>query len=140
MNGTCPIQATTTFALKDGVVKNGIIYELNGSGKTNLSLALFDIVNHLSQKWKKPNYYMNFIYAGKPNFPVEFEYSFKFNDQLIEYHYSKNCIGTLTAEALSVDSKIVFLRHDDIFKTDTELRFGHNIEKLFRGDADSVCF
>ncbi len=63
-----------TFAIKDGVVKNGIIYGPNGSGKTNLGLAVFNIVNHLSQKWKKPDYYMNFVYAGKPNSPVEFEY------------------------------------------------------------------
>ena len=40
------------FAIKDGNIKNGIIYGPNGSGKTNFSLAIFDIVNHLSQKWK----------------------------------------------------------------------------------------
>ena len=41
-----------TNAIKDGIVKNGIIYGPNGSGKTNLSLALFDIVNHLTQNSK----------------------------------------------------------------------------------------
>lgn len=85
-----------TSAIKDGVVKNGIIYGPNGSGKTNLGLAVFDIVNHLSQKWKKPDYYMNFVYAGKPDFPVEFEYTFKFNNRLVEYNYSKNSVGALT--------------------------------------------
>ena len=31
-------------AIKDGVIKNGIIYGPNGSGKSNLSLAIFDII------------------------------------------------------------------------------------------------
>ena len=38
------------YAIKDGVIKNRIVYGSNGSGKSNLSFALFDIVNHLSQK------------------------------------------------------------------------------------------
>ena len=51
-----------TFAVKDGVIKNGIIYGPNGSGKSNFALVIFDITNHLSQKWKKVNYYDNFAY------------------------------------------------------------------------------
>ncbi len=41
-------------AVKNGAVKNGIIYGPNGSGKSNFGLAIFDIANHLSHKWKKP--------------------------------------------------------------------------------------
>ncbi len=44
-----------THAIKDGIVKNGIIYGHNGSGKSNLGLAIFDIANHLSHRWKKPD-------------------------------------------------------------------------------------
>ena len=55
------------YAIKDGVIKNGIVYGPNGSGKTNLGMALFDIVNHLTQKFKKAGYYNNFVYAGLPN-------------------------------------------------------------------------
>ena len=44
------------YAIKDGVIKNGIVYGSNGSGKSNLSFALFDIVNHLSQKMKMADY------------------------------------------------------------------------------------
>ena len=61
-------------AVKDGVIKNGIIYGPNGSGKSNFALALFDIVNHLSQKWKKMDYYANYVYANKTNELVSFEY------------------------------------------------------------------
>ena len=43
-------------AVQEGVVKNGIIYGPNGAGKSNFGLAIFDIANHLSHKWKKPDY------------------------------------------------------------------------------------
>ena len=60
-------------AIKDGIIKNGIVYGPNGSGKSNFALAIFDIENHLSSKWKKTDYYSNFVYAGNPKAPVEFE-------------------------------------------------------------------
>lgn len=58
------------YAIKDGVIKNGIVYGSNGSGKSNLSFALFDIVNHLSQKMKMADYYVNFAYAGHQILPL----------------------------------------------------------------------
>mgnify|MGYP006387800739 CR=1 FL=1 len=48
------------YAFNSFAIKNGIIYGPSGSGKSNFGLAIFDIVNHLSQKWKKFDYYTNF--------------------------------------------------------------------------------
>jgi len=101
------------YAVKDGVVKNGIVYGPNGSGKSNLALALFDIVNHLSQKWKKPDYYNNFVFAGNTTAPVVFEYYFRLGEYDIAYVYSKNAKGSLMSESLSVNGKVVFNRADD---------------------------
>lgn len=53
-----------TFAIKNGVVKNGIVYGPNGSGKSNMALAIFDIVIHLAQKWKKIDCYNNSCFAS----------------------------------------------------------------------------
>lgn len=108
------------YAIKDDIIKNGIIYGPNGSGKTNFSLAIFDIVNHLSQKWKKADYYANFTYAGDPNLKVEFDYLFRFDGQNVEYSYSKNYQGILTAESMAVDGKPVFKRADGKFTIDTD--------------------
>lgn len=96
------------IAIKDGVVKNGIVYGPNGSGKTNLSLALFDIVNHLTQKFKKLDYYKNFIYAGRQEALVEFEYTFKLDGQTVDYYYAKNREGKLINETLTIDGHNVF--------------------------------
>lgn len=97
-----------TNAIKDGVLKNGIIYGPNGSGKTNLSMAMFDIVNHLTQKFKKPDYYKNFVYAGRPDALVEFEYTFKFGNKVVKYCYAKARDGKLINESLLVDGDLVF--------------------------------
>ena len=86
-----------TFAIKDGIIKNGIVYGPNGSGKSNFALAIFDITNHLSQKWKRANYYDNFTYTGKLNFPVDFEYTFQLGDDLLQRQYAVDILGNLLA-------------------------------------------
>ena len=108
------------YAIKDDVIKNGIVYGPNGSGKTNFSLAIFDIVNHLSQKWKKPNYYANFTFAGDPFLKVEFEYTLIFDGQTVVYTYSKDYHGLLTAEAMVVDGKEIFKRTEGKFSIDNK--------------------
>ena len=107
-----------TNAIKDGIIKDGIVYGPNGSGKSNLALALFDIVNHLSQNWKKPDYYNNFVFAGNPFAPVLFEYSFCLGGYDIVYTYSKNVKGMLISEKLSVNNKEIFHRSDGDFSID----------------------
>jgi len=106
------------FAVRNGIVKNGIIYGPNGSGKTNLGMALFDIVNHLTQKFKKADYYKNFTYAGKPNGLVEFEYTFMFDRQNVQYNYAKARDGKLVNEALTVDGSVVFDHHGKSLEID----------------------
>jgi hypothetical protein len=104
------------YAIKDGTLKNGIVYGPNGSGKTNLSLALFDIVNHISQKYKKPDYYKNFAYAGGIEQLVEFEYTFRFDRQEVMYRYAKDKDGKLMSEALTVDGAPIFQRDERSFE------------------------
>ncbi|MBR2261058.1 MAG: AAA family ATPase [Paludibacteraceae bacterium] len=107
-----------TYAVKNDIVHNGIIYGPNGSGKTNFSIALFDIVNHLTQKAKKPDYYQNFVYGGKTNLIVDFEYTFKFGTQIVSYNYSKNASGVLLKESLFVNNSEVFNRNNDSLSLD----------------------
>ena len=97
------------FAIKDGIVKDLMIYGPNGSGKSNLGYAIFDIVNHLTQKNKQPAPYANFTYAwnGKP---VLFEYGFLFDGIRVEYDYSKDDQGVFITETLSSNGSVLFDR------------------------------
>lgn len=106
-------------AIKDGVVKNGIIYGPNGSGKTSFGLAIFDIANHLSHKWKKPDYYLNYASAYNYQSPVEFEYTFKFGEDVLNYNYSKvskDLKGELVSEQLLLNGKEL------LYKNGSDLR------------------
>ena len=126
-------------AIKDGIIKNGIVYGPNGSGKSNFALALFDIENHLSVKWKKADYYSNFVYTGNPNDPVEFEYVFKFDNDLLEYRYSKNSAGLLVAESLTVNHKQVFKRDSSLFEIDDEqFKVDATVKENFKQNVNSV--
>lgn len=100
-------------AIHDGIIKNGILYGPNGSGKTNFSLAIFDIVYHLSQNFKEPSYYNNYVYAGNPQSLVSFSYTFQFGSEELVYAYAKNNLGVLKEEALTVNGKEVFKRTKD---------------------------
>ena len=66
-----------TFAIKDGIIKNGIIYGPNGSGKSNLALALFDLILHLTQKTKNPHQVDTVVNVFHPDEFVSFEYTFR---------------------------------------------------------------
>lgn len=128
-----------TYAIKDGVIKNGIIYGPNGSGKTNFSEALFDIVYHMTQKYKKVDYFQNYVYAGDTRLNVDFEYTFKFDSQSIEYVYSKNASGALVNELLKVNGATVFKRTGGELELD-ECQFPINKEakKNLEMNANSI--
>lgn len=125
--------------IKDGVIKNGIVYGPNGSGKTNFSLALFDIENHLAQKWKKTDYYQNFIYVGDSNGKVEFEYYFRFGNDMVDYVYAKNAAGVLVEETLSVNGKTIFERKNGSFCIDRQqFPMEESVEKNLESNANNV--
>ena len=109
-----------TFAIKNGIIKNGIVFGPNGSGKSNFSKSIFDIIYHLSSKEKLADYYQYYLNACTPNELVDFEYTFKFGDTLLVYTYSKNAEGVLMAESLNVDGRQIFSRSQGKLDFDTQ--------------------
>ena len=69
-------------------------------------MAIFDIANHLSHKWKKPDYYLNYACAIGYQQPVEFEYTFDFRGHKVNYNYGKvasELKGIIIYEQLNID-------------------------------------
>lgn len=88
-------------------ITKGIIYGINGCGKSNLGLAIFDVITHLTEKQKllqKYDFYLNM--SGRKSF-AEFEYTFVFDGHELFYRYSKTDVDTLKEESLSIDGKEV---------------------------------
>ena len=98
------------LCVKDGLLSKCIIYGPNASGKSNLGLALFDIVPLLTDKHIEDILMdgMSYINAdGKENY-AEFEYKFKFKKDIITYFYKKYSPTELMYEELYVNDKKVF--------------------------------
>lgn len=93
--------------VENGCVTKGIVYGINSCGKSNLGLAIFDIITHLTEKEKllrSYNLYLNM--SGRKSF-AEFEYVFTFDGHEVVYKYKKTDVSTLQEERLSIDDREV---------------------------------
>ena len=99
--------------IKDGVISKAIIYGKNGSGKTNLGLAIFDIESVLLDKGITKQLLFPFgdqgeyVNAYKLKQEVEFEYEFQFNDDIVTYMYQKKDRHHLLYEELIVNDEVL---------------------------------
>ena len=93
--------------IKNGCLTKGIVYGINGSGKSNLALAIFDIVLHLTDKQKMTEKYLNYLNLDSNKPVADFEYFFTFNKHSLIYRYSKKDATTLVRESLLIDDSEV---------------------------------
>lgn len=106
--------------IKNGVINKAIIYGKNGSGKSNLGIALFDIIHHLTDKQRLPqNYMFNYLNLSSKESFAEFEYEFKFGKDYLVYSYRKQNVDLLISEKLTFNNKLII--DYDFF--DNEKRF-----------------
>ena len=93
--------------IEGSCITKGIIYGINGCGKSNLGLAIFDVITHLTEKQKlfqSYDFYLNM--SGRKSF-AEFEYIFMFDGHELVYKYCKTSVDVLKEESLSIDGKEV---------------------------------
>ncbi len=97
----------STESVKDDVLKNIIIYGENGSGKSNLGLAIFDIVSHVvTNNDTNKTLYSHYLNASaNHNKIAEFSYEFIFEGHLIEYKYGKKDLDTLVYEDIKINNE-----------------------------------
>ena len=93
---------------QNGIVNKAIIYGKNGSGKSNLGLALFDITYHLTDKARSnPVYLQNYRNLNAVNRPVSFTYVFQFGNTEIQYEYQKMDPDFLLREKVSINDETI---------------------------------
>lgn len=92
------------------IVNKSIIYGKNGIGKSNLGIALFDIVLHLTDKERMPTQYLtNYLNLDSLNKYAEFKYVFVFDDDEIVYEYKKSDPYFLIEEKLTINNTTALL-------------------------------
>ncbi|MBR2811402.1 MAG: AAA family ATPase, partial [Solobacterium sp.] len=106
----------------NGLVNSALVYGRNGSGKTSLGLALFDITLHLTDKSRISGIdlqnYTNLYHPGKH---VSFSYTFLFENAVVRYEYQKSGPDSLIYEKLTINNEL-WLDYDD---SDTGTKFIH---------------
>jgi hypothetical protein len=93
--------------VKDGVVNNCMVYGYNGCGKSNLALAVFDIIGHLTDMHKDQSKYQNYLNASSSETVASFAYEFLFDGKTVRYEYRKADYTTLTYECFWIGNKEV---------------------------------
>lgn len=98
------------IATKNGIISKSIVFGKNGCGKSNLGLALFDIVITATDLYADPAIYNinNFINADSSSPYAEFSYEFKFGNDIVNYKYQKSEPKTLVYEELSINDKKIY--------------------------------
>ncbi len=102
--------------IQNGVVNKGIIYGKNGSGKSNLGRALFDIEKNLMIN----NSQNIFAVDLNPTFcsldskeDAFFSYAFVFGQDELVYEYTKKSVFSITSEKIFVNGELMFLYNGD---------------------------
>lgn len=96
--------------VRNGILNNIIIYGKNGSGKSNLGFALFDIVGLLTDKTVAHQQYDDgcFINADSGKQEASFKYVFSNGNRIITYYYRKTSPKKLSFEELSVNNEKIY--------------------------------
>jgi len=124
--------------IKDNLLNKVIVYGKNAVGKSNLGLAIFDIVTHLTNKHVTPDLYDYYINADLDADDIaacaEFRYHFRFGQTNISYIYrkSKNLNSEnskLLYEEVMIDNELLF-SHDFISDTTEKSRLATYVPSL----------
>jgi AAA15 family ATPase/GTPase len=99
-------------SVKNGIVNNAIIYGHNGVGKSNLALAIFDIIEHLTDTQRNETVYKNYLNAYCNSDVAHFYYEFLINSTILIYEYKKTDYKTIVYERFQIgdDELVLFDR------------------------------
>ena len=93
--------------VKNGIVNAALIYGHNGMGKSNLGLAIFDIIEHLTDQRRDESRYSNYMNAYSLSPTVDFYYEFLINDKIVKYSYKKTDYKNLIYEEFAIDDVVL---------------------------------
>ena len=126
--------------VRDGIVNNCMVYGYNGCGKSNLGLAIFDIIGHLTDNHKDLRRYQNYLNACSSGNVARFSYEFLLDGSSVRYEYEKSDYTVLVSEVLWINGrKIVhFDRADGNTHFETALKGSETLNNAIEDSSLSV--
>ncbi|KAF2079122.1 AAA family ATPase [Flavobacterium sharifuzzamanii] len=91
--------------VKNGIVNNALIYGHNGVGKSNLAFAIFDIIEHLTDRETNNTEYSVYLNAYNKSETAHFYYEFLINSCKVVYEYKKINHKTILYEKFLINDK-----------------------------------
>ncbi|MGL4332389.1 MAG: AAA family ATPase [Bacteroidales bacterium] len=125
--------------IKNNIVNCALIYGYNGCGKSNLGLAIFDIIEHLTDHNKNEARYSFYTNANSTSNIASFSYEFLINSDIVVYEYQKADYKTLVYEKLKINGTdmVVFDRKEgNTFKS--ELKGTESLNRIIDNQELSV--
>lgn len=92
-------------SVKNGVVNHALIYGHNGVGKSNLGLAIFELVGHLTDLQSNESQYSSYLNAFNKSDTVQFHYEFLIDSNKVIYKYQKTDYKTIVSEFFSINGR-----------------------------------
>lgn len=126
--------------VKGGIVNNAMIYGYNGCGKSNLGWAVFDIIEHLTEKARLEFPYMHYTNAYNDSREAKFDYEFQIADSIVRYIYVKTDYKTIVSECLYINGNevISFDRHNENTTFVSKLKGTETLNKTITDNKLSV--
>lgn len=99
--------------IRNGILKNAIVYGRNAAGKSNLGFAIFDITQHLTDTAQKTQKYRPYLNFNSNDRLVYFEYTFCFGENVLVYCYEKEETRKILREKILINNRQVLLADKD---------------------------
>lgn len=96
------------YSIKNDTIKNAIIYEKNGTGKSNLGLALFDLTIHLLKRHTIKAQGSAYLNGDSDEQYASFKYEFLIDNTHFTYLYRKSDAYRLVYESLLINDEKVY--------------------------------
>jgi AAA15 family ATPase/GTPase len=97
------------YAIKNNIINHSVVYGKNGCGKSNLGIAILDIVTNIAPDdlVRLSTLNENYINANSSDKTAHFEFEFLFDNDKVIYKYGKKSAEKITYERMWINDKIV---------------------------------